>query len=206
MGRQVAFENDLRILINTYSRENTSNTPDFVLAQYLEGCLTAFDTAMQQRDKWHGLNTILQGNGYVADGVLPVETPREDHKTIDKVPLDVEGEDCSREKAVAMGIAAQAWCTPATEQTIMDPILAEAFADILVARSLTNSIGDALRRIQAAFDAEHGFRETYVANVAMRMYDTFANHPEVYGRHNPFADYAARNDLASSIVDLVFKG
>ena len=31
----------------------------------------------------------------------------------------------------ARGLAAQVWCTPETEKIIMDPLLAEAFADIL---------------------------------------------------------------------------
>ena len=31
----------------------------------------------------------------------------------------------------ARGIAAQAWCTPTTEKIVMDPVLAEAFAEIL---------------------------------------------------------------------------
>lgn len=45
---------DLTHLINRYSRENESNTPDFILAQYLEGCLAAFTTATQQRETWYG--------------------------------------------------------------------------------------------------------------------------------------------------------
>ena len=35
-------------------KENESNTPDFILAQYLESCLTAFNTATQQRENWYG--------------------------------------------------------------------------------------------------------------------------------------------------------
>lgn len=46
--------NDLRSeiehLINRASREGVSNTPDYILAQYLMGCLEAFETAVQQRE------------------------------------------------------------------------------------------------------------------------------------------------------------
>ena len=49
-----SFETDLRDLINRYSRENGSDTPDFILAQYLLACLAAFDSALQGRANWHG--------------------------------------------------------------------------------------------------------------------------------------------------------
>ncbi len=48
------FQEELRSLINKCCKENESNTPDFILAQYLESCLTAFNTATQQRDNWYG--------------------------------------------------------------------------------------------------------------------------------------------------------
>lgn len=44
-----AFELGLRKLINTHSQENKSDTPDFILAQYLNNCLHAFNTAIGQR-------------------------------------------------------------------------------------------------------------------------------------------------------------
>lgn len=48
------FEKELQSLINRHSQENASNTPDFILAQYLAGCLGVFNTAVQQRETWHG--------------------------------------------------------------------------------------------------------------------------------------------------------
>ena len=48
------FREALTDLINQCSMENRSNTPDFILAEYLEVCLLAFDTAVQQREAWHG--------------------------------------------------------------------------------------------------------------------------------------------------------
>jgi len=48
------FEKELRQLINKYSKESASNTPDFILAQYLEACLAAFDVGVQQRETWYG--------------------------------------------------------------------------------------------------------------------------------------------------------
>jgi hypothetical protein len=46
------FRKELERVINTFSKENGSNTPDFVLAQYLEDCLAAYDRAVNTRDEW----------------------------------------------------------------------------------------------------------------------------------------------------------
>lgn len=48
------FEKELEHLINQHSKEQASNTPDFILAQFLASCLAAFETAVQQRETWYG--------------------------------------------------------------------------------------------------------------------------------------------------------
>ena len=48
------FEQNLRSLINAYSLEGTSDTPDFILAQYLISCLAAYEAAIKRRDHWYG--------------------------------------------------------------------------------------------------------------------------------------------------------
>lgn len=49
-----AFELALEGLINRHSVENESDTPDFILAGYLRGCLDAYNTTVRARDKWYG--------------------------------------------------------------------------------------------------------------------------------------------------------
>ena len=49
-----AFERELETLINRHCKEKESNTPDFILAQYLAGCLVTFNTAVRQRENWYG--------------------------------------------------------------------------------------------------------------------------------------------------------
>ena len=44
------FETDIRDAINRHSKENGSNTPDFVLAAYLVACLKNFDYFTRYRD------------------------------------------------------------------------------------------------------------------------------------------------------------
>jgi len=48
------FERDLQDIINRYSIENGSDTPDFLLARYLTDCLKAWNTGVKAREKWYG--------------------------------------------------------------------------------------------------------------------------------------------------------
>jgi len=48
------FRKKLESLINVTSMENGSNTPDFILADYLAGCLENFDRAVLNRETWYG--------------------------------------------------------------------------------------------------------------------------------------------------------
>jgi len=45
------FRFELQRLLNRFSRENGSDTPDFVLAKYLADCLAAYDGAVRWRDE-----------------------------------------------------------------------------------------------------------------------------------------------------------
>lgn len=48
------FRKELEELINQHSMENGSDTPDFILAQYLTDCLETFDKATKAREAWYG--------------------------------------------------------------------------------------------------------------------------------------------------------
>jgi len=48
------FRKELQTLINCYSKENGSNTPDFILAEYLTNCLENFDNTIKKRTVWYG--------------------------------------------------------------------------------------------------------------------------------------------------------
>jgi len=43
------FEQELRNLINKYSKENDSGTPDYILAEYLCMCLAAFNYVVRAK-------------------------------------------------------------------------------------------------------------------------------------------------------------
>lgn len=42
---------ELTELLNRHSQENRSNTPDYILSDFMLSCLTAFDNATNKRDK-----------------------------------------------------------------------------------------------------------------------------------------------------------
>jgi hypothetical protein len=49
------LKGELQSLLNRASRENGSNTPDFILARFLMGCLESFEAATKARDEWYGI-------------------------------------------------------------------------------------------------------------------------------------------------------
>ena len=60
----MSFRKELRDLINKCSMENGSNTPDFILAEYLVDCLESFDKVTNARETWYykkyGINSMME--------------------------------------------------------------------------------------------------------------------------------------------------
>jgi hypothetical protein len=52
--RRIAFHKELISIINRNSLENDSDTPDWVIADYLIACLDAWNEGVQYREKWYG--------------------------------------------------------------------------------------------------------------------------------------------------------
>lgn len=46
------FRKELTELINKYSIESESDTPDYILANYLVGCLNNYAEIINERDGW----------------------------------------------------------------------------------------------------------------------------------------------------------
>jgi len=47
------FEQELTALLNKYSIENGSNTPDFILCKYIINCLKNFNVITTSREMWY---------------------------------------------------------------------------------------------------------------------------------------------------------
>lgn len=50
------FEDEIRAVINKHTMEGRSNTPDYILAEYIGECLHAFENATMRRDAWWGVH------------------------------------------------------------------------------------------------------------------------------------------------------
>jgi hypothetical protein len=50
------LQKDIEALINRHSRENESNTPDYILATFMLDCLRAFELASRERERWYNMH------------------------------------------------------------------------------------------------------------------------------------------------------
>lgn len=51
--KEEEFKKDLAEVINKHSREQYSNTPDFILADYLYWCLANYQNTINANFDWH---------------------------------------------------------------------------------------------------------------------------------------------------------
>jgi len=65
---------ELAALLNKHGRENGSNTPDHILANFLIASLAAFDTAVASREDWYGIKSTPGGSRLL---VSPAEVQSE---------------------------------------------------------------------------------------------------------------------------------
>jgi hypothetical protein len=64
----------LEDLLNGQSAENGSNTPDFILAEFLAGCLAQFNASVLSREDWYGhRHAPGQVHGYVSTACFHAE-------------------------------------------------------------------------------------------------------------------------------------
>jgi hypothetical protein len=54
MSSPSTFGIELMQSINRYSKENTSNTPDWILSEYMQDALEAYNKAVAKRERWYG--------------------------------------------------------------------------------------------------------------------------------------------------------
>lgn len=101
----MTLQEELRHLLNKCCAENASNTPDFILAEYLVRCLDAFEKATNARDKWYGAE--LKPGMHLSWPRLTREEMHERSKAQDegsKWPLSLTMLPVDHEHPVAVGI------------------------------------------------------------------------------------------------------
>lgn len=84
--KTTTLRRDLAAVLNTHSRESNSNTPDFILARYLIGCLEAFEQATAARAEWWSGSTkrmmpVAHPPYARPNKVINISTPGPDHET-----------------------------------------------------------------------------------------------------------------------------
>ena len=47
--------------------ENDSNTPDFILAEYLCECLERFNSGIRERERWYGRVNVGPSTEWIGD-------------------------------------------------------------------------------------------------------------------------------------------
>jgi len=65
---------ELSVTLNRACAENESNTSDFILAEYLLGCLEAYNKAVKKRDEWYGVH-LEPGNSHLVGRKSPLASP-----------------------------------------------------------------------------------------------------------------------------------
>lgn len=63
MNNEQEFRKELEVLINRYCMENGSNTPDFLLAEYLACQLRTWDQYVTRREQWYGRTSLSTNDG-----------------------------------------------------------------------------------------------------------------------------------------------
>jgi len=61
------LEEKIEGVLNEYSAENESNTPDFILAEYLMDCLKTFNRHTKRRDEWYGVHLEPANKYFIKD-------------------------------------------------------------------------------------------------------------------------------------------
>ena len=51
---QKTLGQDVAAVLNRHIQENRSDTPDFILADFMVDCLRAFECAIYERERWYG--------------------------------------------------------------------------------------------------------------------------------------------------------
>lgn len=60
LSKEEQFIIELTSLLNRYSKENSSDTPDHILAAYIEMCLRSFNVSVRNREDWHGRKKVRE--------------------------------------------------------------------------------------------------------------------------------------------------
>lgn len=67
----LSLRKEIEVAINRNCAEGPSNTPDFILAEFLTDCLAAFDKTQKRRAEWYGHMDSIGGPVEYNTAVVP---------------------------------------------------------------------------------------------------------------------------------------
>jgi hypothetical protein len=83
IAEETEFGKELEALLNKYSKENMSNTPDGILASFLEDCMNVWTIHVDMLDRHYGRKNLI-------DSLFP-EYEGKHRKTDENTDLKIEG-------------------------------------------------------------------------------------------------------------------
>lgn len=91
MGKpnKTVLETKLKGLINEECRENDSNTPDYLLAEFMMNCLDAFELISNKREVWYGVE-LEPGCSISKDDIAGAVARGWCHKANEKKTMDTD--------------------------------------------------------------------------------------------------------------------
>lgn len=118
----MSFIKELESLINRYSQEKPSDTPDYILAEYLADCLISYNSALRKRTAWYGDNNVSS----IKVGDLVVDSDGTTNKGIEMT------QEKDYEKALEL---AKNWTNTSDERTKQSPakwvtVLAQSYLSL----------------------------------------------------------------------------
>lgn len=92
---EMTFQQDLAQVINRHSKETASGTPDFILAAYLEACLSIFEVAINGRADFRGETVeFFPGRqsvvGFYCDEAASIQDPEEPPRPVVNIASFIE--------------------------------------------------------------------------------------------------------------------
>ena len=74
----MSLQSDIKNILNKHYAENESDTPDFILAEYLIQCLGSFNKSTVKRDKWYRVRLEPTKVGQIKPNIIIKNTNEEE--------------------------------------------------------------------------------------------------------------------------------
>lgn len=78
---------DIQAAINRNNAESGSDTPDFILADYLLAVLSAYDNALARREAWYGMKMTITHDDFRKTEHTTADAPNRDAGNVGEKPL-----------------------------------------------------------------------------------------------------------------------